>query len=78
MKYKALVSFSGLISMSMGEVREIEDPEIAKDLLKVGYIHPVEPELRSAGVKDKSKLADSQSAARPLGQKGGRRKKNED
>lgn len=38
MKYMALVSFSGLISMSMGEVREINDQKIVKDLLKAGYI----------------------------------------
>ena len=40
MKYKALVSFSGLISMAEGEVREIEDPAIVNDLLKAGYIQP--------------------------------------
>lgn len=38
MKYKALVSFSGVISMAEGEVREIEDPAIVNDLLKAGYI----------------------------------------
>jgi len=38
MQYKALISFSGLISMSMGEVREITDQKIVNDLLKAGYI----------------------------------------
>lgn len=38
MQYRALVSFSGLISMSMGEVREIKDESIVNDLLKAGYI----------------------------------------
>lgn len=38
MQYKALISFSGLISMSMGEVGEITDPKIANDLLNAGYI----------------------------------------
>lgn len=38
MKYKALVSFTGLLSMAMGEVRDISDPSISSDLLKAGYI----------------------------------------
>lgn len=41
--YKALVSFSGLISMSKGQVKEIKDKEIIKDLLKAGYIEEVKP-----------------------------------
>lgn len=56
MQYKALISFSGLISMSMGEVREIADQKIVNDLLKAEYILPVkdgsEPVARgSAGTK---------------------------
>ena len=39
--YKALGSFSGLISMAKGETREIKDKEIIKDLLKAGYIEEV-------------------------------------
>lgn len=39
--YKALVSFSGLISMAKGEVKEITDNEIVKDLLEAGYIEEV-------------------------------------
>lgn len=39
--YKALISFSGLISMTVGEVREISDQAIVKDLLDAGYIEPV-------------------------------------
>lgn len=38
MKYRALISFSGQISMAMGDVAEIADKSIAKDLLKAGYI----------------------------------------
>lgn len=38
MEYRALVSFSGIISMAMGEIREIDDEPIAKDLLRAGYI----------------------------------------
>lgn len=52
MQYKALISFSGLISMSMGEVREITDQEIVKDLLKAGYIQP--NEFKKKGGKKRS------------------------
>lgn len=38
MKYKALISFSGAISMTLGETREISDEYIIKDLLNAGYI----------------------------------------
>lgn len=37
-KYKALVSFSGAISMAMGEIREISDKSIVTDLLNNNYI----------------------------------------
>ena len=40
-RYEALVSFSGIISMGKGEVREIADEKIVKDLLKAKYIKEV-------------------------------------
>lgn len=39
--YRALVSFSGRISMAVGEVREISDKEVVKDLLNAKYIEEV-------------------------------------
>ena len=42
MLYKAKVSFSGLITMYQGEVKELTDEEIIKDLLKAKYIEKVE------------------------------------
>lgn len=41
--YRAKVSFSGVISMRKGEVREIKDKKIVKDLLNAGYIEEVAP-----------------------------------
>jgi len=38
MEYKALISFTGLVSMDKGEVREISDPSIVQGLLDAGYI----------------------------------------
>lgn len=41
--YKALKSFCGTpVSMRMGETREITDSVVANDLLRAGYIVPVE------------------------------------
>ena len=55
--YKALVSFSGKLSMSKGQVREITDKEIIKDLLKAGYIEEVKStkseEVKSTKKKEK-------------------------
>lgn len=47
MKYKALVGFSGALSMSEGEVREIKDEYLIADLTKAGYIAPIEKPKKS-------------------------------
>lgn len=47
MKVRATISFSGLISMYAGEVREVEDSYILNDLMKVGYVVPAEAEAES-------------------------------
>lgn len=41
MKYKAVISFAGLVSMYAGEVKELTDEE-SVNLLSCGYIEPVE------------------------------------
>ena len=41
MQVKALISFSGIISMVKNEVREIKDKVVYDDLLKAGYIEEV-------------------------------------
>ena len=41
MKYKALVSFVGQISMAKGNITEISNKDIISDLLKAGYIEEV-------------------------------------
>lgn len=40
--YRATIGFSGLINMTKGEVKEIKDKKLIEDLLKAGYIEPVE------------------------------------
>lgn len=44
MKYRALVSFSGALSMYEGEVRELDNKVIIKDLLSAKYIEEVKEE----------------------------------
>lgn len=39
--YKALKSFVGKVSMYEGEVKEITDEEVIKDLLKAGFIKEI-------------------------------------
>ena len=57
MKYKAVVSFSGTVSMAEGETAEIVDETISADLLKAGYITAVEePKHESKRNKAKSNL----------------------
>ena len=42
--YRAIVGFSGLLNMKKGEIKEIKDKALVKDLLKAGYIEEVKPE----------------------------------
>ena len=57
MAYRALKTFTGLITMVKGEVREIKDEAVAKDLVKNGYVVSLsekkaekkEPETEKAG-----------------------------
>ena len=48
MAYRATKSFSGLVSMVKGEVRELEDEGIVKDLLKSGYIEDLSEKQKAA------------------------------
>ena len=44
MQYIACVSFSPYdLSMTKGEVKEINDPALVADLLRAGFIAPFEP-----------------------------------
>lgn len=58
MLVKALTSFGGKISMGAGEVREILDEEIAKDLLRAGHVVEAKAEKEAEkGKKDKKDQA---------------------
>ena len=53
MAYRALKSFSGLISMVKGEVRDIEDEYIVKDLIKSGFIVDMSEKQKAAAKSSK-------------------------
>lgn len=50
--YKALVNFGGKVSMHVGEVKTIADVNIAKDLLKAGYITEIKPAEKAKQAKE--------------------------
>ena len=54
MAYKAIKNFSGVVSMHVGEVKNISDVNIAKDLLRAGYIEEIKPAEKAKTVKGKS------------------------
>lgn len=51
--YKALVSFTGKVTMAEGDIGEIPDVTIARDLLKAGYIAEVKEEKKPKEAKKK-------------------------
>lgn len=51
MKIRAVENFSGLISMSKGEERELNNEFLLNDLLKAGYIEEVAPVQQKASSK---------------------------
>ena len=53
MKVKAKVNFSGnKVSMCVGEIKEVAD-DIAKDLLRAGYIEEIKPAEKAKAAKTK-------------------------
>lgn len=56
--YKALVSFCGVVSMAEGDVRELTDNEVIKDLINAGYIEEIQP------AEDKAKPAKKTATKR--------------
>ena len=62
--YKALVSFSGRVSMVKGEVRDINDPVVVADLLKAKYIVDLEAKKKAAdnAAKKSTKRSSKKSA----------------
>ena len=66
--YEAIKSFSGVISMSCGEVAEINDDYIAKDLLRAGYIREVKPATKGKA-EPKAEKAKEEPKEEPKAEK---------
>ena len=60
MVYRALRSFSGVISMAAGEERELKDQYLIDDLLKACYI---QPNVESPAQRVAQKLVDNEPKA---------------
>lgn len=61
--YKAIKSFSGVVSMVVGEVKDITDVNIAKDLLRAGYIQEIKPAAK--GEKENKETAKEKTEKKP-------------
>lgn len=55
MKVKALISFSGLISMTVGEEKDIADKEVLTDLLKAQFVEKIKTEDKKVVKANESK-----------------------
>lgn len=56
-QYKALVTFSGTVTMSVGEVKDLAPGAVVDDLIRCGYIAPAEKE----GQKNETKRGKHRS-----------------
>ena len=54
--FKALKSFGGKISMKKGETKDINDENIAKDLLNAGYIEEIKKDVEKIDTKVKEEV----------------------
>ena len=73
MAYKATISFSGRkISMKKGDVRDITDEALAKDLLNAGYVIELEESkpLESKPEASKPKTSSKKTAKKAVKEDG--------
>lgn len=58
MKIRAKISFCGVLSMGLGEVRECNDKAVLDDLLRAGYVE----EVKDAPAEEKPKAKPKRAA----------------
>lgn len=63
--YKAKVNFSGVVSMNVGEVADIADVNIAKDLLRAGYIEEIKPAEKAKAETVKAQTVEAAKEEKP-------------
>lgn len=79
MKVKALTSFTGVLSMTANEVREISDEAVLEDLVEAGFVIPVEKEPKPETTTPEPETTTPEPGeVAPVQQKKGRKKKDED
>lgn len=61
MAYRALKTFTGNIAMVKGEVREIKDEDLAKRLIKAGFIVDLSEKQKAAKSSKSAKSKDGES-----------------
>lgn len=61
MPYRALKTFAGNLTMVKGEVREIKDEDLAKRLIRAGYIVDLSEKQKAAKSSKSAKSKDGES-----------------
>ena len=51
--YQALISFSGIISMTKGEIRKLSNHDLIQDLLKANFIEEYKINESKTEIKEK-------------------------
>ncbi len=64
--FRALVSFSGIISMAQGEVKDIKDQWLIDDLTRAGYIEKV--------VEERQEIKEAEPVEKPAEPKPAKKK----
>ena len=65
MLVKATENFSGAVSMTIGQTRELSEGDILSDLLRAGYVEPVAPVQPSAPKEEPEKEEESAPKEEP-------------
>lgn len=60
---KALTSFSGIISMCVGETRNVDDDAIVADLLKAGYVEEIGKPTEAVETEKPTEVEETQHTA---------------
>lgn len=60
---KALTSFSGVVSMCVGETRNVDDDAIVADLLKAGYVEEIGKPAEAVEAEKPTEVEETQRPA---------------
>lgn len=56
---KALTSFSGIVSMRVGETRTVDDDAVVADLLRVGYVEEIGKPVESVEAEQPAEVEEA-------------------